>query len=88
MHSTLPDDPYPQPVGLVGTDMSPYGVRDMAGGARCWVDEPFNPKHRCVRGGAYSLYSFFSRAASRWGHSPHATLPNVGIRLVKELMGG
>ncbi len=87
VRGSVPGNPYPQPVGRFPTDTSPYGVRDMAGGIRDWVDAWFEPGHKTVRGGAYSLYPFFARAAGRWGHSQRATVPNIGFRLVKDLAG-
>ena len=85
VRGSVPEDPLPQPVGRFPLDASPYGVRDLAGGIREWVDAWFEPRHKTVRGGAYSLYPFFGRAAARWGHSPAATVPNIGLRLVKDL---
>jgi serine/threonine-protein kinase len=42
MSKSRPDYPQPEPVGTFPTDTSPYGVRDMAGGMRCWVADIFD----------------------------------------------
>lgn len=37
MRDSRPGFGQPEPVGAFAADESPYGVRDLAGGARCWV---------------------------------------------------
>ncbi len=37
MRESRPGRPQTEPVGTFATDRSPYGVRDMAGGVRCWT---------------------------------------------------
>lgn len=82
---SVPGDPLPKAVGRFATDCSPYGVRDLAGGVREWVDGWFEANQRAVRGGAFSLYGFACRAAGRWGASPARTQASIGFRLVREL---
>ena len=41
MRESRPGRPQPEPVGGFPTDKSPYGVRDMAGGVRCWAADVF-----------------------------------------------
>jgi serine/threonine-protein kinase len=41
MRESRPGRPQPEPVGGFATDKSPYGVRDLAGGMRCWVADVF-----------------------------------------------
>jgi serine/threonine-protein kinase len=85
MRDTEPGRPALHPVGSRPTDESPYGVRDLAGGARAWTDSWFEPGQRAIRGGAWNLYANFCRSASRWGMSPNRPLANLGIRLVKDV---
>ncbi len=85
MRDTVPGRPSLHPVGSRPADESPYGVRDMAGGARAWTDSWYEPGQRALRGGAWNLYANFCRAASRWGMSPNRPLANTGIRLVKQI---
>ena len=75
----------PKPVGHFATDVSPYGVHDLGGGVREWVDGWFEPDQRIIRGGSFSLYGVFSRAAGRWGAGPSKTQASIGFRLVKQL---
>lgn len=77
--------PSPQPVGRFAADVSPYGVRDMAGGVREWTASWFDPQQRVVRGGAWSLYAFLCRPAGRFGHYPTARQSHVGFRVVRHL---
>lgn len=44
MRDSRPFLQQPEPVGSLPTDMSPYGVRDMAGGMREWVGDIFGEK--------------------------------------------
>jgi serine/threonine-protein kinase len=37
MRESRPELPQPEPVGAFPVDASPYGVRDLAGGMRCWA---------------------------------------------------
>jgi formylglycine-generating enzyme required for sulfatase activity len=41
MSQSRPVATQPEPVGAFPTDTSPYGVRDMAGGMRCWAGDIF-----------------------------------------------
>ncbi len=80
---SVPGDPLPKAVGRFATDCSPYGVCEMAGGVREWIDGWFEANQRVVRGGAFSLYGFACRAAGRWGASPTRTQASIGFRLVR-----
>lgn len=44
MRDSRPFMQQPEPVGTFTKDVSPYGVRDMAGGTREWVGDIFNEK--------------------------------------------
>ena len=85
MRTSLPGDLLPKPVGSFPTDTSPYGVQDLAGGVREWVDGWIEKGLRSARGGAFNHYAFLCRAASRFGYSPRATIAGLGFRLVKVL---
>jgi serine/threonine-protein kinase len=41
MSQSRPEHAQPEPVGSFPTDTSPYGVRDLAGGMRCWAADVF-----------------------------------------------
>ncbi len=85
-HST-PGNLLPKPVEAFPVDCSPYGVRDLAGGVREWTASWFEANQRVIRGGAFNLYAFLCRAASRWGAGPRTTQASVGFRLVKDGVG-
>jgi serine/threonine protein kinase/formylglycine-generating enzyme required for sulfatase activity len=85
MRTSIPGDLLPRPVGSFPTDTSPYGVVDMAGGVREWVDGWIEPGLRSARGGAFNHYAFLCRAASRFGYGPKSTIVGLGFRLVKDL---
>ncbi len=79
--------PQPEPVGAFGTDVSPYGVRDMAGGARDWCGDPTyggDPKRRPVRGGSWLTHPRVCRTGSRFGGVPWSVNSYFGFRLVRE----
>jgi serine/threonine-protein kinase len=83
--------PQPEPVGAFPIDCSPYGVRDMAGGARDWCsDGQFNgdPQRRPVRGGCWVGAEKLCRAANRFGFEPDAVHSYIGFRLVRRLVDG
>jgi len=84
MRASRPGRPQPEPVGAFATDVSPYGVRDLAGGIREWCgDEAYggHPKRRPVRNGSWFSYARYCRSASRVGHLPWYVFSDVGFRL-------
>jgi serine/threonine-protein kinase len=85
MRHSEPGNLLPKPIGTYETDCSPYGVRDLSGGVREWVESWFEDGQRVIRGGAFNLYAFLCRAASRWGAGPRTTQASIGFRLVKVL---
>jgi formylglycine-generating enzyme required for sulfatase activity len=92
MSESSPDTPSLPAVGGVPTDTSPYGVRDLGGGVRDWVqwDDPDNCPADCspIRGGSYGTVEVYSRCTSRTV-VPHSYLgTHVGFRLVQELSTG
>jgi len=76
-------------VGAAATDISPYGVRDLAGGVRDWVqwDKPGEaPADRSpIRGGSYGTVAVYSRCTSRTVVPRSYLGSHVGFRLVQEL---
>lgn len=91
MYDSRPDMCQPEPVGVFETDLSPYGVRDMAGGIREWAadiygaDAKNGPSQRVVRGGAWGLTEHFSRAATRYHMLDRHRNPVVGFRLAHDI---
>ncbi|MBI3179178.1 MAG: SUMF1/EgtB/PvdO family nonheme iron enzyme, partial [Deltaproteobacteria bacterium] len=80
-------EPEPEPVGSYPEDESPYGVRDLAGGAREWcMDEVEGlPGWRVARGGSWSIVEEWSfRATVRAPMRGDSVRSSCGIRLVRE----
>lgn len=77
----------PRDVGFVAGDVSPYGVRDLAGGARDWVDGWKTQKQamRALRGGAWWDRPEKARATERTGWPADNVYGDTGLRLVKTL---
>ena len=77
----------PRDVGHCPTDVSPYGVRDLAGGSRDWCDgwKTAGREWRLMRGGAWWDRPENCRAAFRTGWRPDNVFGDSGIRLVKSL---
>ena len=77
----------PRPVGHCVTDVSPYGVRDLAGGSRDWCDgwKTASGDWRLMRGGAWWDRPENCRAAFRSGWRAENVYGDSGIRLVKSL---
>jgi serine/threonine-protein kinase len=73
------------PVGAMPADVSPYGVRDLAGNMGTWclnsIAGPF-ASVREYKGGAWSDVWHHARSPSRMGAPPAAPSRHVGIRLV------
>ena len=80
--------PSPEPIGTyVETDVSPYGVQDMAGGVGEWCDGWFDDEMtlRPVRGGSWAQSAHYTRVCTRSGHLAREVFSHVGFRLVREL---
>ena len=78
--------PQPEPPGAFQTDVSIYGVRDMAGGVRDWCgDDTFGgeAERRPVRGGSWFMNARYCRTAYRNGVPPQLAPDTVGCRLVR-----
>jgi serine/threonine-protein kinase len=78
----------PEPIGAFPTDVSVYGVRDLAGSMRDWCgDEEFDGDAtlRPVRGGSWNYDPRFCRAACRLGRPPWRVFAYNGFRLAKSV---
>ncbi len=79
-----------RPVASAEADVSPFGVRDMAGSASEWCsDSPEGiPDHRITRGGAWAILDpNLCRLATRTLAPPIVVRDQVGFRLVAEPRG-
>jgi formylglycine-generating enzyme required for sulfatase activity len=81
--------PNPDPGEGFPHDVSPYGIRGMAGGASewtaSWLDEA--QERRVVKGGHWASSPVECRAASRFGHLAWQVLPTVGFRIARDAPG-
>jgi len=83
--------PDPMPVGHVATDISVYGIRDVAGGMRTWcADTSYNgdSTRRPIRGGSWLGGEPSARLTNRHGNSPHRVITILGFRVVRPMPGG
>ncbi|RJO66418.1 MAG: hypothetical protein C4523_12480 [Myxococcales bacterium] len=87
MRDTHAGRPRLLPVGVCAADESPYGVRDMAGNMRDWTQSRADrvTGNLSIRGGAWTTFETFCRAACRAGATPAMTAVNIGFRLAKDL---
>jgi serine/threonine-protein kinase len=79
--------PRPEAMGAFPTDISVYGVRDVAGSARDWCGEDsFNGDTRRVpiRGGAWASGVRPTRLANRFGREPTYVNTFYGFRLFSD----
>ncbi len=75
-----------RPACAFPADMSPYGVRDMAGNTREWTrdDDPGDPRAAIARGGGWSSSESECRVTSRWVLDPSTQSASIGFRIVIE----
>jgi serine/threonine-protein kinase len=86
MRDSRPGRPQPEPVGAFPTDISIYGVRDLAGGMRDWCgDETYggDPIRRPVRGGSWLTRARNGRSAIRYGYEPWGVGTYYGLRAAR-----
>lgn len=74
----------PGPIGAFRHDVSPYGVRDLAGGVREWCSSWFDRKNdfRLVRGGSWNFGKIGTHCAYRLGCTPDHAYHFIGFRVV------
>jgi serine/threonine-protein kinase len=89
MAESSPSPPSRCVIGEEPRDISPYGVRDLGGGVRDWVewdDDGSRIEGRCVlRGGSYGTVAIYCHCASRSIVESHYVGSHVGFRLVHDL---
>ncbi len=81
---------HPDPVANAGRDVSPFGVKHMAGNVREWVEDAYRPYSstrsstlRVVRGGSWATDQTASRAYARGSSAPNLAWPDVGFRCAR-----
>ena len=71
-----------RPVGSYPLGASPYGVLDMGGNVREWVDDWYDEEHKVLRGAAWFDPLAYSLTFSRLSHAPDSPGYNRGFRCV------
>ncbi len=88
---SLPEPPDLPRIGAAEADVSPYGVRDLAGGVGDWVewadDAEERPGRYPLRGGSYGTVEIYSRCASRTVVEAAYVGSHVGFRLAHDVVG-
>jgi serine/threonine-protein kinase len=81
--------PAPEPVGSFAADVSPYGVRDLAGGVADWVaergDETRAGGMAITRGGAWSSGATYCHAGARGVVMASERSTRTGFRLARDV---
>ncbi|MCE9636811.1 MAG: SUMF1/EgtB/PvdO family nonheme iron enzyme [Planctomycetes bacterium] len=87
MYESTRDPANLRPIGAFPSDVSPYGVRDMAGGVREWCrdDVDAGRKLAVCRGGAWYLRGRECTVTSRWTVEADTRNPGIGFRLCWEI---
>jgi eukaryotic-like serine/threonine-protein kinase len=92
MRESRPGLPMPEPSGAFAEDVSPYGVRDLAGGVAEWVvpsggdiDDslPGSPRISVTRGGAWCDWKNDCRLDTRRIYRAAESSPRIGFRLAR-----
>ena len=86
MRTSRASRPSPEPVGAFATDISPYGVRDLAGSMRDLCGDRSHggdPKRRPVRGGSWVTVARYCRTSIRFGYAPWVVYAFNGFRLAR-----
>ena len=90
MANSRPGQPMPERVGSFPSDVSPYGILDMAGLVGEYCDSPFggDPQLRVVKGGNYNTPNDTGcRATHRLAVMPGVPALDRGFRLVRSPPG-
>jgi len=78
--------PQPRAVLIASVDVSPFGVRDLAGGVCEWCDAEAGVAGRPFLGGGWGLQrSAEFRVTARRTDPPHIPTPMRGFRLARDL---
>ena len=72
-----------EPVGAFAHDLSPYGVRDLAGGVQEWCESPTG--QTALKGGSWNQDQRACRLASRVRLMSFARTASIGFRIVYDL---
>jgi serine/threonine-protein kinase len=83
MRLSRPGSFAPEPVGTFPTDVSPFGVRDLAGSIAEWTASPYadEVRGRCVKGGAWSTRAHRCAAPFRAMMLEHHVSGDLGFRV-------
>ncbi|HSD89008.1 MAG TPA: bifunctional serine/threonine-protein kinase/formylglycine-generating enzyme family protein [Kofleriaceae bacterium] len=90
MRDSRPGLPIAEPIGTFEWDVSPYGVRDLAGGVADWCipdprrTAPREPREVVSRGGAWCDWPIDCRLASRRRYLATEHSARVGVRLARD----
>ncbi|MFB6351168.1 MAG: SUMF1/EgtB/PvdO family nonheme iron enzyme, partial [Bradymonadaceae bacterium] len=86
MRSSRPETPpQPEPVGAFEDDISPYGVRDLAGGTQEWCRPTDDHGNYCpAKGGGWGQDERLCHLASNVDMLAAARSARIGFRLVYE----
>ncbi len=87
MRWSRPGRPEPEIVGAFEYDVSPYGVRDMAGGVSEWCDTAFDRYEvmATIKGGHWRSEASGCRLARREAADPDEPVAHTGFRLALEI---
>ena len=90
IRDSRPGAPVAEPIGAFEWDVSPYGVRDLAGGVADWCipdqrrSAPREPREVVSRGGAWCDWAIDCRLASRRRYLATEVSARVGVRLARD----
>jgi eukaryotic-like serine/threonine-protein kinase len=90
MRDSRPGAPVAERIGSFEHDVSPYGVRDLAGGVADWClldprrTAPREPREVVSRGGAWCDWAIDCRLASRRRYLATEFAARVGVRLARD----
>ncbi|MCB9554424.1 MAG: SUMF1/EgtB/PvdO family nonheme iron enzyme, partial [Myxococcales bacterium] len=84
MGISRPGPPARGPSGAFATDVSPYGVEDLAGGVSEWTSTWLEgAEQRVIKGGHWASGPTECRAASRFTQPVDRVLPTLGFRVAR-----
>ncbi|MBI4602588.1 MAG: protein kinase [Planctomycetes bacterium] len=80
--SSRKGEPFPEPVGAFPRDVSPFGVRDLAGGVRELCAGTYGDGYQPLRGGSwFNPYPFVFRADCRTTRGELTRTTDAGLRV-------